>query len=67
VALQAAKITGSLTEHFRIPPYHVEGGVFYGFAGFGHIREKKNLLEKVAMYSDLFMFSVMFIYFVLKI
>jgi hypothetical protein len=50
-----------------VMPAAIAGGLFYGFAGFGHILEKKNLLEKVAMYSDLFMFAVMTIYFALKV
>jgi hypothetical protein len=41
----------------------ITGGLFYGLAGVRHIFKKsKNFEEKIATYSDLFMFLVMLIY-----
>ena len=46
-----------------IVPAAIVGGLFYGLAGAGHAFKKaRNLLENVAMYSDFFVFVVLFVY-----
>ena len=44
-------------------PAAIVGGLFYGLAGAGHVfKNERNLFENVAMYSDLFVFVILFVY-----
>jgi len=46
-----------------VMPAAIVGGLFYGLAGVGHaFKKERNLFENVAMYSDLFVFVVLFAY-----
>ena len=46
-----------------VMPAAIVGGLFYGLAGVGHaFKKERNLFENVAMYSDLFVFIVLFAY-----
>jgi len=46
-----------------IMPAAIVGGLFYGLAGAGHaFKKERNLLEDVAMYSDFFVFVILFVY-----
>jgi hypothetical protein len=57
--------TCSIVMHNWTLPAALSGGLFYGFAGFRHIfKKEKNLKEKVATYSDLYIFAVLLAYFI---
>ena len=51
-----------------IMPAAIAGGLFYCFAGIGHLMKKnRNRLENSAMFSDLFAFLVLLICFIAAI
>ncbi|MFZ1081622.1 MAG: DUF6790 family protein [Candidatus Kryptoniota bacterium] len=46
-----------------IVPSAIAGGLFYGLAGIKHLtRKRRNLIENVATFSDMFMFLVLLMY-----
>jgi hypothetical protein len=46
-----------------VMPAAIVGGLFYGLAGLGHaFRKERNLFENVAMYSNFFVFFLLFVY-----
>jgi hypothetical protein len=46
-----------------VMPAAIVGGLYYGLAGVKHMfRRERNLFENVAMYSDLFVFVMLFVY-----
>jgi hypothetical protein len=46
-----------------VMPAAIVGGLFYGLAGLGHaFRKERNLFENVAMYSNFFVFFILFVY-----
>lgn len=48
-----------------IMPAAIAGGLFYGFAGIRHLmRKERNRFENSAMFSDLFVFIVLVMYFI---
>jgi len=51
-----------------VMPAAIVGGLFYGLAGLGHVfKKERNLLENVAMYSDLFVFIILFVYIIVTV
>ena len=51
-----------------VMPAAIIGGLFYGLAGLGHVfKKERNLLENVAMYSDLFVFIILFVYIIVTV